>query len=136
MLQQLEPNLWERQLDRLVDFGHGVGPALEMRVLPSLLHGECVAIDMALCSVVAKNRGFLCDERCERILRLLRRFELPLMHDRCDGELIAQALDGVRRHRGGLQRIPLPHAIGAAEIHNDLRTEDFIAARRELLVSA
>lgn len=30
MLEELAPNLWEDDLNRLVDFGHLIGPALEM----------------------------------------------------------------------------------------------------------
>lgn len=30
MLEELAPNLWEDDLDRLVDFGHIISPELEM----------------------------------------------------------------------------------------------------------
>lgn len=30
MLEELVPNLWEDDLDRLVDFGHVISPLLEM----------------------------------------------------------------------------------------------------------
>lgn len=30
MLEELAPNLWEDDLDRLVDFGHVISPELEM----------------------------------------------------------------------------------------------------------
>lgn len=30
MLEELAPNLWEDDLNRLVDFGHLISPALEM----------------------------------------------------------------------------------------------------------
>ncbi|KAM4613822.1 LOW QUALITY PROTEIN: 2-epi-5-epi-valiolone synthase [Polymixia lowei] len=47
MLEELTPDLWEDDLDlnRLVDFGHLINPELEMKVLPSMLHGEAVNID-------------------------------------------------------------------------------------------
>lgn len=32
MLEELAPNLWEDDLDRLVDFGHLISPELEMVV--------------------------------------------------------------------------------------------------------
>lgn len=37
MLEELAPNLWEDDLDRLVDFGHLISPALEMVMMP---HGK------------------------------------------------------------------------------------------------
>ncbi len=48
MLQELEPNLWEHQLRRVVDDGHSFSPTMEMRALPELLLGESVCIDLAL----------------------------------------------------------------------------------------
>jgi hypothetical protein len=51
MLEELEPNLWEHVLCRLVDYGHCVSPEIEMAALhhgAELLHGEAVNIDMAL----------------------------------------------------------------------------------------
>lgn len=36
MLEELAPNLWEDDLDRLVDFGHVISPELEM--VSSILH--------------------------------------------------------------------------------------------------
>lgn len=35
MLEELAPNLWEDDLNRLVDFGHLISPALEMVPAPS-----------------------------------------------------------------------------------------------------
>lgn len=37
MLEELAPNLWEDDLNRLVDFGHLISPALEMVSDPSLV---------------------------------------------------------------------------------------------------
>ncbi|KAF6715986.1 2-epi-5-epi-valiolone synthase [Oryzias melastigma] len=56
MLEELAPNLWEDDLDRLVDFGHLISPELEMRVLPTLLHGEAVNIDMSFMVYVAHTK--------------------------------------------------------------------------------
>lgn len=33
MLEELSPNLWEDDLNRLVDFGHLISPALEMVII-------------------------------------------------------------------------------------------------------
>ena len=55
MLEELEPNLWEHVLCRLVDYGHTFSPEIEMAALThgdELLHGEAVNIDMALTTQV------------------------------------------------------------------------------------
>src|SRR5882757_5349685 len=46
MLEELQPNLWEDELERVVDYGHTFSPTIEMEALPELLHGEAVSIDM------------------------------------------------------------------------------------------
>ena len=56
MLEELEYNLWEHILQRLVDYGHAFSPEIEMAALEGdeamLLHGEAVNIDMALTTQV------------------------------------------------------------------------------------
>ena len=56
MLEELEYNLWEHILHRLVDYGHTFSPEIEMAALNGdeamLLHGEAVNIDMALTTQV------------------------------------------------------------------------------------
>merc|ERR1711965_943620 len=66
MLEELAPNLWEHSLDRLVDFGHGLGQNLEMSALGTqdeLMHGEAVACDMAFMSVLSHILGLITAEQ-------------------------------------------------------------------------
>ncbi len=46
MIKELEPNLYESNLERCVDFGHTFSLALEMNDVNNLLHGEAVTIDI------------------------------------------------------------------------------------------
>jgi 3-dehydroquinate synthase len=51
MLEELAPNLWEDDLDRLVDFGHLISPELEMVMtlcsrLIDLSSGQNTALDV------------------------------------------------------------------------------------------
>ena len=56
MLEELEGNLWEHILMRVVDYGHTFSPEIEMAALHGsagmLLHGEAVNIDMAITTQV------------------------------------------------------------------------------------
>ncbi|XP_030623676.1 uncharacterized protein LOC115806958 [Chanos chanos] len=119
MIEELAPNLWEDDLDRLVDFGHLISPELEMRVLPALLHGEAVNIDMSFMVFVARERGMLTEEEKLRIIRCMERLELPVWHPECTMALIHKSLNERLRHSGGLVRMPLPTGLGTAEIFND-----------------
>jgi 2-epi-5-epi-valiolone synthase len=121
MLQELQPNLWEQELERMVDFGHTFSPELEMRALPSLLHGEAVTIDMAISTALGVGRGFVTEYEANRILATMRALRLPTNHELCQPELLWDALQDVVDHRDGLQRLPLPVGIGDVTFVNDLR---------------
>nr|XP_046240704.1 2-epi-5-epi-valiolone synthase [Scatophagus argus] len=123
MLEELAPNLWEDDLNRLVDFGHLISPALEMKVLPSLLHGEAVNIDMSYMVYVSKESGLLSEEEKQRIISCMMGLELPVWHEACTMELIQQSLQDRLKHSGGLVRMPLPVGLGQAEIFNNTSCE-------------
>ncbi|KAM9362178.1 2-epi-5-epi-valiolone synthase [Symphorus nematophorus] len=123
MLEELAPNLWEDDLNRLVDFGHLISPALEMKVLPSLLHGEAVNIDMSYMVYVSKESGLLTEEEKQRIIRCMVGLELPVWHEACTMELIQKSLQDRLKHSGGLVRMPLPFGLGQAEIVNNTSCE-------------
>lgn len=128
MLEELEHNLWEKDLERLVDFGHSFGPRLEMEALPALLHGESVAIDMAICLVISYHRNLLSQNEMERIFSVYRALGLPIYHTLCEPELLLSALEDTISHRDGLQRMPLPHHIGHGIFVNDISTEEIESA--------
>ncbi|NXI70781.1 ARO1 protein, partial [Anseranas semipalmata] len=123
MLEELAPNLWEDDLDRLVDFGHLISPELEMRVLPSLMHGEAVNIDMAFMTYVAHMRGLITADEKEQIIQCMQGLELPVWHGGCSWPLIKTALRERLKHSGGQPRMPLPTGLGVADIFNDTSEE-------------
>lgn len=120
MLEELAGNLWEAVLERIVDYGHTFSPTLEMAVLPELLHGEAVAIDMALSLVIAAQRDLITERELERALNLIQTFGLPIYHPQCEEALLMEALAETTSHRDGLQRLPLSKGLGRAMFINDL----------------
>jgi 3-dehydroquinate synthase len=128
MLQELQPNLWEQRLDRIVDYGHTFSPTMEMRALPELLHGEAVAVDMALSLVLAHNRGMLTDDELSAVRTVLANLGLPAWHPVCRPELLAEALADTVRHRDGRQLIPLTAGIGRARFVDDVTPAELKAA--------
>ena len=133
MLQELQPNLWEDDLRRVVDYGHSFSPAIEMAALPDLLHGEAVAIDMALSVLLSHGRGLLDGDGVARILEVFDELDLPCWHPVCTQELLAGALADTIRHRDGEQLIPLTVAIGSAVFVNDVSPGELSAARSALV---
>ncbi|MEO3751893.1 sedoheptulose 7-phosphate cyclase [Streptomyces sp. B6B3] len=133
MLEELQPNLWEHELRRLVDFGHSFSPAIEMAALPALLHGEAVCVDMAFSAVLAHRRGLLDRGDLVRLLRVMDRLELPTWHPVCTPDLMARGLADTVRHRDGRQLLPLPDGIGHARFVNDVSRAELDAALGLLL---
>ncbi|KAK9825252.1 hypothetical protein WJX74_003386 [Apatococcus lobatus] len=136
MLQELEPNFWEAELYRLVDFGHSFSPHLEMEALASdfpLLHGEAVAIDMALSTCIARMRGLISQRDHDRTLQLLIAYRLPIWHEKMTAEHMIYALESTTRGRDGLQRLPVATGeLGGATFINDLTNEEVSQALNNL----
>ncbi|MFJ9517219.1 sedoheptulose 7-phosphate cyclase [Kitasatospora sp. NPDC101801] len=132
MLAHLEPNLWEQDLRRAVDFGHTFGPAVEMAAQPGMLHGEAVALDMALCCAIAVDQGLLAEVDARRVLRLLHRTGLPVRHALGEPDFLWEALTESTRHRDGRQHVPLPAGIGKCVFADALTAADLRRAVRTL----
>ncbi|GAB3491312.1 sedoheptulose 7-phosphate cyclase [Amycolatopsis cihanbeyliensis] len=133
MLGELSGNLWETSLERLVDFGHSISPLIEMLTLPELLHGEAVALDMALFVIVSHQREMISSTNRDRVLRLIRELELPLVHPVLrDVSVLRRALAETTRHRAGLARLPIPLEIGSVCFVNDVSEDELLIAAKEL----
>ncbi|CAH2934287.1 MAG: 3-dehydroquinate synthase (EC [uncultured Paraburkholderia sp.] len=128
MLDALEPNLWEHDLYRTVDFGHTFSPVIEMLKVDCLLHGEAVAIDMCISTIIAARRHLIDIAAADRIIALTKRMGLPVINSDCTAANMQTALDDVVKHRDGLQRIPVPTAIGEATFLNDVCLQEVMEA--------
>jgi 2-epi-5-epi-valiolone synthase len=131
-LEALRPNLTERSLERALDLGHGLSGAVEMAALPDLLHGEAVALELALVCCIAAARGLLHPAHRDRVLALLHRLNLPLWHPAMTIERLSGALADTVLHRDGFQRFPLPGPIGFVTFVNDLTVQELEAALKQL----
>ena len=120
MLDELTGNLREDCLERLVDIGHSFSPLLEVRLDPPLLHGECVAIDLALTIALSEGRGLLEPPISRRVLDLLTSLGLPITHPGIELDLLWDGLADTSRHRDGLQRLPLLRDVGEARFVSDI----------------
>ncbi len=124
MLGQLSSNPWERELRRRVDFGHTFSPRLELDSGGELMHGEAVAVDIALCCQIALGRGLLNSANAARVFRLLSACCLPAYHELCTSRRLCAALDESTKHRGGRQHLFLPTEVGDGEFVEDISPAD------------
>jgi 3-dehydroquinate synthase len=125
MIEELAPNLWERKLDRCVDFGHSFGPVIEMKNMPNLYHGEAVVLDCLYSSCLAEVRGFITMEQLKRIFICAKNLKLPTWHeDFSRVRLLESALQDTMKHRNGNQYLPVPIGIGQYTMLNNVTVDD------------
>jgi 3-dehydroquinate synthase len=129
MIDELQPNLWEKDLERPVDFGHTFSPMVEMEYVQTLKHGEAVVLDCLLSSCISFNRGLITEEELKRIFNTAKNLKLPTWHKGFGNKiLVMAALEDTMRHRNGNQYIPIPMGIGRCSIINNLKEEELISA--------
>jgi 3-dehydroquinate synthase len=104
----------ERGMRKILNFGHTLGHAIEAVSEYRLLHGEAVAIGMALESELAERLGIAERGTADRVRDALRRAALPLARpaDLAPHRLLA-ATRGDKKAHGGAVRYALPLRVGA-----------------------
>lgn len=130
MIAELAPNLWEKRLDRCVDFGHTFSPVIEMKNMKELLHGEAVVLDCLYSTCISYKRGYITIETIERIFNVAKRLKLKTYHpDFTNMSLLKESLSDATKHRNGNQYVPLPiGSIGNYKIVNDITEREMMMA--------
>jgi 3-dehydroquinate synthase len=75
----------ETGLRRILNFGHTYGHAIEMHM--AVKHGYAVASGMELAAELSTEKGFISKEEKERIVNMLRRFNLLEHHNLTDDNI-------------------------------------------------
>src|SRR5690606_4528392 len=107
---------------RPLDFGHWSAHKLEQLSNFDILHGEAVAMGIALDSMYSSLVGLLPQAEADRVIKLLCQLGLPITHslmvlDR-DDHPIFKGLQEFREHLGGELTIMLLETIGKGhEVH-------------------
>lgn len=99
MLEELQPNLFETSLLRIVDYGHEFGHAIETATEHELEHGEAVAIGMLLSNSIAVRRGILREQDADAIARVLTDMGCAACHPALTPRHLREAMEAARRHK-------------------------------------
>lgn len=118
---------------RPLDFGHWSAHKLEQLSGFEVLHGEAVAIGIALDTVYAAIVDMLSPHEAQRVLSVLRELGLPIFHpllaDAGEVHPLLAGLEEFREHLGGRLTVMLLKAIGrGVEVHTLNTTEVLRAA--------
>jgi 3-dehydroquinate synthase len=128
MLEELEPNLFEDELERKVDFGHTFSYGLETHQDTELLHGEAVLIDILISSILSASRNLLPEQELNRIFDLVTKLGIVLNDELVTPELLWDMLKERTYHRNGMQRVPLPNGLGQCTFVNDIKFKEIQSA--------
>lgn len=120
----------ERNLQRVLNFGHTLGHVLEtVTGYQELTHGEAIAIGMAAATRFAVRRNHCDAPTAARILGLLERAGLPTRFDVADRDAkIKAGLEHVRLIRDGSLNFVVPTGLGTARILKDVDVHDVIVS--------
>lgn len=135
MLEELEPNLFEDDLQRRVDFGHTFSYGLEIQNA-GILHGKAVLLDIIFSIMIANQRGLLSDGEVERVFHLVDDLGIRVNFNVLNPKDLWDALEERTCHRNGFQRVPMPNGLGNCVFLNDIEQHEVTSAYQTLLKKA
>lgn len=103
----------EAGLRKVLNFGHTIGHAIESVSNYRLLHGEAVAIGMALESALAERIGVAEPGTTATICSALEAIGLPAAFPSLDGAAVLEATKADKKSRAGRVEYALPSRIGS-----------------------
>lgn len=124
MMEELEPNLRENILKRVVDFGHTFSMYIESYSGFKIPHGEAVGMDMIISSAIAFKRGILNQTDFDRIIKLITVIGFSDNYILPPAFLCFNYLDEVRDHRNGKLNLVLPKKIGKNMFTNKCKLDE------------
>jgi 3-dehydroquinate synthase len=108
---------FEQGSSRPLDFGHWAAHKLEQVSGYKILHGEAVAVGIALDSTYSYLKGYLNENEINRILDCFLNLGFTISYDEVN-ELIISGLEEFREHLGGKLTIMLLKSLGKGfEVH-------------------
>jgi 3-dehydroquinate synthase len=109
----VEKDPTEKNLRRVLNYGHTVGHAVESASGFELLHGECVAIGIVAAGKIEEAMGLVKDDRLGRIENMLKRLGQPTqMPANIDKVRVFELLKSDKKAIGQVARFVLLERIG------------------------
>lgn len=120
MVEELEMNPFEKQLDRIVDFGHEFGHVIESLAEYHIRHGEAVSIGMVLSCYIAFEKGILRRYDFQMLVHLLLKTGLPVYSPECRPDALwDHVFTSILPHKADKLYLVVPTRIGHATFIND-----------------
>jgi 3-dehydroquinate synthetase len=106
----------------LLNFGHTIGHGIEAAVpYGTLLHGEAISLGIRAALMLSEEYSTLTREESERVLNLLKTFELPLtLSDEIKTEVVLEKMKRDKKFSGGTINFVLLNKLGSAFVSKDV----------------
>ena len=109
----VEQDELEGGLRKILNFGHTIGHAIEALGNYQMLHGEAIAIGMALEAEIGERAGISTRGTAETVRRILEVAELPAVRPLAlDPARIIEVARGDKKNRGGSIELAVPLSVG------------------------
>ncbi|TKX29081.1 3-dehydroquinate synthase [Campylobacter sp. MIT 12-5580] len=114
----------ENDLRMLLNYGHTFAHVIENQTqYKTFLHGEAVAIGINMANHLALKLGFLSEEECKKVEKLLHKFKLPTHYKIKDINEFYEAFFLDKKSLNAKLHFILPQGLGRAVIKNDIKKE-------------
>ena len=111
----VEEDEFDRGSRRLLNLGHSFGHAVEVCSGYEILHGQAVAIGMAMIARAAAEKGICAPETAEKIRAGIRALSLPTETE-IPGETLLKTLLRDKKRSGDTMNLIVPEAIGSCRV--------------------
>ena len=111
----VEEDEFDRGSRRLLNLGHSFGHAVEVCSGYEILHGQAVAIGMAMIARAAAEKGICAPETAEKICAGIRALSLPTETE-IPGETLLKALLRDKKRSGDTMNLIVPETIGSCRV--------------------
>ena len=106
---------FDRGRRQLLNLGHSIGHAVEACSSFSILHGQAVAIGMAMITRASYAKGICEEDTLRRLLSVLQQYGLPCRTD-LPASTLLQSMAGDKKRSGDRMNLIVPEAIGRCRI--------------------
>lgn len=115
----------ERDIRKILNFGHTAGHALESASGYAIKHGRAVSIGIVVAADLSVRKGLIRKEDKVRILTLLEKYGLPTAINKVDIREIYNIMKHDKKIYDNKMQFILLNSIGNAAIYEDISSEMF-----------
>jgi len=122
----------EKELRKILNYGHTFGHIIENLSDYKISHGEAISIGMAIINKIAVNKKILSKKHAERISNVQKLFKLPIIKPQnIKTQEIIDSLKFDKKIVKGKNIFVIPKKLGKVILKTDISKNDILKACRK-----